>query len=323
MSRVARASAADAAVLAAKDTSLRAQRSSPTESTWQAIRRNALLYVLLLPTFLFAIAFYYYPLLSGIYHSFTYWDIKRTVWVGLSNYERFFREPATLAAWRNMALIVVAQVAITMTLPLLGAALVSRITRWQYGWRVAFVLPIVVPATVVVFVWRWFYGIDGGFNYLLRLIGLADVARAWLGDPATALWSIIFVGFPWVAGLNFLIYLAALQSIPTEINDAAKVDGCGSLRRFFRIELPLIRSQLLLLVTLTIIYYLRSFDAPLIMTNGGPGTTGTLVPGLQMYRAIRNDLDLGYGSAIGTVLFMALLLISLASFALRRSQERA
>lgn len=323
MSRVARASAADAAVLAAKDTSLRAQRSSPIESTWQAIRRNALLYVLLLPTFLFAIAFYYYPLLSGIYHSFTYWDIKRTVWVGLSNYERFFREPATLAAWRNMALIVVAQVAITMTLPLLGAALVSRITRWQYGWRVAFVLPIVVPATVVVFVWRWFYGIDGGFNYLLRLIGLADVARAWLGDPATALWSIIFVGFPWVAGLNFLIYLAALQSIPTEINDAAKVDGCGSLRRFFRIELPLIRSQLLLLVTLTIIYYLRSFDAPLIMTNGGPGTTGTLVPGLQMYRAIRNDLDLGYGSAIGTVLFMALLLISLASFALRRSQERA
>lgn len=82
----------------------------------------------------------------------------------------------------------------------------------------------------------------------------------------------------------------------------AKVDGCGSLRRFFRIELPLIRPQLLLLVTLTVIYYLRSFDAPLIMTNGGPGTTGTLVPGLQMYRAIRNELDLGYGSAIGTVL---------------------
>lgn len=298
--------------------------SSPrAESTLRAMRRNALLYVLLLPTFLFAIAFYYYPLLSGIYHSFTYWDIKRTVWVGLSNYERFFREPATLAAWRNMAIIVGAEVVITMTLPLLGAALVSRITHWQYGWRVAFVLPIVVPATVVVFVWRWFYGIDGGFNYLLRLIGQPDLTRAWLGDPATALWSIIFVGFPWVAGINFLIYLAALQAIPTEINDAAKVDGCGSLRRFFRIELPLIRPQLLLLVTLTIIYYLRSFDAPLIMTNGGPGTTGTLVPGLQMYRAIRNELDLGYGSAIGTVLFSTLVIISLVSFTLRRSQERA
>lgn len=292
-----------------------------SRSVLREIRRNALLYFLLLPTFLFAITFYYYPLLSGIYHSFTYWDIKRTVWVGWSNYARFFREPATMAAWRNMALIVLSQVVITVTLPLLGAALVSRITRGQYWWRVAFVLPIVVPTTVVVFVWRWFYGIDGGFNYMLRIFNLDELTRAWLGDPATALWSIIFVGFPWVAGINFLIYLAALQSIPTEIIDAAKVDGCGSLRRFFRIELPLIRPQLLLLVTLTIIYFLRSFDAPLIMTNGGPGTTGTLVPGLQMYRAIRNELDLGYGSAIGTVLFSVLLGVSLASFALRRRQE--
>lgn len=292
-----------------------------SKSTWAEVQRNTLLYVLLLPTFLFAITFYYYPLFSGIYHSFTYWDIKRTVWVGLNNYQRFFREAATTVAWRNMAIILVAEIAITMTLPLLGAALVNQIKRGQYWWRVAFVLPIVVPATVVVFVWRWFYGVDGGFNYLLRLLSLEHWTRAWLGDPATALGAIIVVGFPWVAGINFLIYLAALQSIPGEVIDAAKVDGCGPLRRFFSIELPLIRPQIILLVTLTIIFYLRSFDAPLIMTNGGPGTTGTLVPGLQMYRAIRNELDLGYGSAIGTVLFSVLLLISLASFALRRREE--
>ncbi|MFN8444434.1 MAG: sugar ABC transporter permease [Caldilineaceae bacterium] len=292
-----------------------------TKSTFNEIRRNGLLYLLLLPTFLFALTFYYYPLFSGIYHSFTYWDIKRTVWVGLKNYQRFFHEPVTLIAWRNLAVIVVSEIAITLTFPLLGAALVSRIQRGQYWWRVAFVLPIVVPATVVVFVWRWFYGIDGGFNYLLRLISLDSWTRAWLGDPGTALGSIIFVGFPWVAGLNFLIYLAALQSISGEIVDAAKVDGCNSLRRFFSIELPLIRPQIYLLLTLTLIYYLRSFDAPLIMTNGGPGTAGTLVPGLQMYRAIRNELDLGYGSAIGTVLFGVLVLISLVSYLLRRREE--
>ncbi|MBW7881443.1 MAG: sugar ABC transporter permease [Caldilineaceae bacterium] len=289
----------------------------------QALRRYALFYILLLPTFLFAIAFYYYPLSSGIYHSFTYWDIKRTVWIGLSNFERLFREPATVAAWRNMALIVASQVVVVLTFPLLGAALVHHVRRGQYWWRLAFVLPIVVPVTVVVFVWRWFYSLDGGINYMLRLIGLESVVRAWLGDPATALWAIIFVGFPWVAGLNFLIYLAALQSIPEEILDAAKVDGCGAMRRFFQIELPLIRPQMSLLVTLTIIYFLRSFDAPLIMTNGGPGTTGTLVPGLQMYRAIRDELDLGYGSAIGTVLFGVLLAVSLVNFMLRRREEKA
>ncbi|HQY92588.1 sugar ABC transporter permease, partial [Caldilinea sp.] len=289
----------------------------------QSVRRYGLFYLLLAPTFLFAIAFYYYPLLSGIYHSFTYWDIKRTVWVGLDNYTRLFTNPATAAAWRNMALIVGSQMIVVLTLPLLGAALVHHVRRGQYWWRVAFVLPIVVPATVIVFVWRWFYGVDGGINYLLRLAGMEEITRAWLGDPATALWAIIFVGFPWVAGLNFLIYLAALQSIPEEVLDAARVDGATALRTFFQIELPMIRPQMSLLLMLTIIYYLRSFDAPLIMTNGGPGTTGTLVPGLQMYRSIRDELDLGYGSAIGTLLFGVLLAVSLLNLAIRRRLEKA
>lgn len=297
------------------------RRGARPRSTLAQVRRSWLLYLLLLPTFVFAVAFYYYPLVSGIFHSFTYWDIKQTVWVGLDNYARLFSHPATAAAWRNMALIVLSQVLVVLTFPLLGAALVNHVRRGQYFWRVVFVLPIVVPATVTVFVWRWFYGVGGGLNYLLGLAGAGGLARAWLGDVNTALWAIIFVGFPWVAGLNFLIYLAAFQSISGELIDAAKVDGCGPLRTFFSIELPLIRPQIALLVTLTIIYFVRSFDAPLIMTNGGPGTTGTLVPGLQMYRAIRDELDLGYGSAIGTVLFTVLLLLSLANLYLRRREE--
>jgi raffinose/stachyose/melibiose transport system permease protein len=287
-------------------------------STLQQMPRHWFLYLLLLPTFVFAVTFYYFPLLSGIYHSFTYWDIKQTVWVGLDNYIRLFTQPATAVAWRNMTVIVVAQVAIVLTLPLLGAALVNHLQRAQYFWRIVFVLPIVVPATVTIFTWRWFFGVDGGLNYMLDLVGLEAVTRAWLGDKDTALGAIIFVGFPWVAGLNFLIYLAAFQSISAELLDAARVDGCSRLRAFFAIELPLIRPQISLLVTLTIVYFLRSFDAPLIMTNGGPGTTGTLVPGLQMYRAIRDELDLGYGSAIGTVLFTVLLTLSLANLYLRR-----
>ncbi len=298
-------------------------RGRPRHSLWAQVRRNRLLYLLLLPSFLFAFAFYYFPLLSGIFHSFTYWDIKRTVWVGFDNYVRMFNHPATAAAWRNMAVIVLSQVLVVLTLPLVGAAFVNHVMRGKYFWRIVFVLPIVVPATVTVFVWRWFYGVNGGLNYMLELVGLENLTRTWLGESSTALWAIIFVGFPWVAGLNFLIYLAAFQSISPELLDAAKVDGAGPLRSFFRIELPLIRPQIALLVTLTIIYYLRSFDAPLIMTNGGPGTTGTLVPGLQMYRAIRDELDLGYGSAIGTVLFAVLLLLSLANLYLRRRQRES
>ncbi|MBI4790075.1 MAG: sugar ABC transporter permease [Chloroflexi bacterium] len=260
---------------------------------------------------------------SGLIHSFTYWDIKQTIWIGLENYQRMFNDPAALTAWRNMLTILVSQLVIVCTFPLLGAALVAHLRPGlaQFWWRMTFIMPIVVPATVVVFVWRWFYGPDGGVNTLLRAAGLGNWAHLWLGENATALWAIIFTGFPWIAGLNFLLYLAALQAVPEELLDAARVDGASALRRFFQIELPLIRNQMRVLIVLTFIFYLRSFDAPLIMTNGGPGTAGTLVPGLQMYRAVRDDLDLGYGSAIGIVLFIATLALMLANQALSRRSK--
>jgi raffinose/stachyose/melibiose transport system permease protein len=297
-----------------------AARVRPRAGVLAQVRRNWLLYLLILPAFLSTALFYYYPMASGIFHSFTYWDIKQTVWVGFDNYARMFRDPATAAAWRNMLIILISQLFIVITFPLFGAALVSHLRpgRLQYGWKILFVLPIVVPVTVIVFVWRWFYGPQGGLNQILNAMGLKQFTHIWLGEPATALWAIIFVGFPFVAGLNFLIYLAALQSISHDLLDAAKVDGASPFRTFFQIELPLIRPQILLLVILTFIYYLRSFDAPLIMTNGGPGTAGTLVPGLQMYRAVRDELDLGYGSAIGTILFLVTLVFTVLNFVISR-----
>jgi raffinose/stachyose/melibiose transport system permease protein len=277
------------------------------------LRRHWQFYLLLLPSLASAGVFYYYPMVSGFYHSFTYWDIKRTVWVGLGNYTRLLNDPVTGAAWRNMAVILLANIAIVLTMPLLGAVLVRHVksATAQYWWRMVFVVPIVVPGTVIVFIWRWFYGMDGGLNILLRAVGLDGITRWWLSDPGTALGAIIFVGFPWIAGLNFLVYLAALQSISADLLDAALVDGAGPIRRFLAVELPLIRGQMLVLVALAFVFYIRSFDAPLIMTNGGPGSSGTLVPGLQMYWAVRDDLDLGYGSAIGSILFLVTFLLAM------------
>jgi raffinose/stachyose/melibiose transport system permease protein len=288
------------------------------------VRRSWLLYLLLVPTFVFTAIFYYYPLASGIYHSFTYWDLKQTLWIGLENYQRMFEDDISKTAWRNMLVILGSQLVIAATAPLLVATLIYNLghSRASYWWRVLFVSPIVVPATVTVFVWRWFYGPDGGLNQVLRGVGLDSLAHIWLGEQATALWAIIFVGFPWVSGLNFLLYLAALQSIPSELIDAARVDGAGPFRRFFQIELPLIRPQMMLLLILTFIYYLRSFDAPLIMTNGGPGRAGTMVPGLQMYHAVREGFELGYGSAIGTVLFLVTIGLTLVYFVVGRRQAR-
>lgn len=175
---------------------------------------------------------------------------------------------------------------------------------------------------VTILVWRWLYSIDGGVNLILQAVGLESVTRAWLGDRHTVLWAIMFVGFPKVAGLNFLIYLAGLQNISQELLDAAVVDGANLLQRFFRIELPLIRGQVRLLVMLTIIYWLRSFEIPLIMTDGGPGWA-SMVPGLRMYQTVTRDFNLGYGSAIGFVLFLVILMVTIVQMRMTRESTKS
>jgi len=172
---------------------------------------------------------------------------------------------------------------------------------------------------VILVVWRWMYSIDGGINVVLDLIGLGSITRAWLGDRNIVLYAIMFVNFPWMGGLNFLIYLSGLQSIPDELFDAATVDGVGPIARLFRIELPLIRDQIRLLVLLTIIFWLQRFELPLILTDGGPGWS-SMVPGLRMYHSVSRDYNLGYGSAIGTLLF--LLVFSATMLQLRLTRRR-
>jgi raffinose/stachyose/melibiose transport system permease protein len=211
---------------------------------------------------------------------------------------------------------------VVTTLPLFVAAFIFRLKSMaaQYWWRVVFVVPIIVPSVATILVWRWIYSSDGGLNILLEAVGLGRLTRSWLGDRDVVMWALAFNNFPWVAGINFLIYYAGLQDISPEVLDAAVVDGAGSFRRFRSVELPLLHPQIRLLVMLTLIFWLRSFELPLIMTNGGPGFA-SMVPGLRMYFAINRDFDLGYGSAIGTILFFLILVVTLIQLRLTRSRD--
>jgi len=312
---------------------MQASISSPSKTAVQPrkrrfsrarFRRVAPLYLILLPTILFLVVFFYYPAVSGFLHSFTYWDAKSTTWAGLANYEKLFTDKRMLTAFTNLAQLTIFHVIMVLTMPLLAATLVFHVPhqRPRYWLRVLFIFPMVVPIVVVILVWRWMYAMDGGVNILLNAVGLETLARAWLGDRHTVLYAIMFVGFPFVAGLNFLVYLAGLQGIPTELLDAAVVDGANSIQRFFRVELPLIRGQVRLLVMLTIIFWLRSFELPLIMTDGGPGWA-SMVPGLRMYQTVTRDFNLGYGSAIGTVLFALILLATLVQMRLTRDSSES
>ncbi len=288
----------------------------------ERLRHFAPLYLMVLPTVVMLLIFFYYPAINGFLTSFHYVDVRGWRWVGLDNYERLFSDARLGQSFKNLFFLAGFNVLVVTTMPLIVAALIFRVksTVAQFWWRIVFVIPIVVPAVAIILVWRWMYAADGGLNILLNLIGLGDLTRSWLGDRDVVMWALAFTNFPWVAGINFLIYYAGLQEISSEILDAAVVDGATSFRRFRSIELPLLRPQMRLLVLLTLIYWMRSFELPMIMTNGGPGYA-SMVPGLRMFYAINRDFDLGYGSAIGTILFLIVLVITLVQIRLTRTRD--
>ena len=139
---------------------------------------------------------------------------------------------------------------------------------------------------------------------MLDVVGLGYLARDWLGDPATALYAIMGVGFPWVSGISTLIVLGGLAQMPDSVFDAALMDGCTGLRRWVMIDLPLTLSQVRLLIILAVINGITSIQNILILTRGGPGYA-TSVPALRMFLRAFTTNEYGVGSAIGVVLFVA------------------
>ncbi|MGQ9681687.1 MAG: carbohydrate ABC transporter permease [Anaerolineae bacterium] len=286
--------------------------SSSSSRKWRAIWKNRVLYLLLLPIFAGAALFQYYPTAIAFYRSVFAWDGRKAYYIGLGNFAFFLSDPALVQSWVNVAKLLVFGIAVTVTVPVWTSYLIYRLRseRQRYLYRVLLILPIVVPGFVSILLWRWFYSYNGAINVVLRGIGLGDLARLWLGDPATALYAIMFIGFPWSGGISMLIYLAGFMAIPSELVDAAVVDGAVGLRRLWSVEIPLIMGQIKLLVILTFIGTIQGFQTQLIMTKGGPGYA-TMVPGLRLYQAAIEDRKLGYSSAIGLVLFVVIFALTL------------
>lgn len=290
-------------------------------STWKRVRKYWYCYVMLLGTFTLLITFSYYPALSAIYHSFTIWDgFRPPQWAGVQNYREIFASEIILRkGFANMLLLTVWQVVRSSTFPLLGAALIYRMRheKLAYFYRLVFVLPLVVPGVVAILVWRQLYEPNSGFFNEI-LLGLGMKPSAWLNSPKTALPSLMFMGFPWIDGVGMLIYLAGLLAIPTEVVEAAIMDGASSVRRFFRIELPLIIPQVRLIVILNVIGALQSFGWQLLVTRGGP-SNATTVPAWEMYQAAMQAGRFGVASAIGVVLFVLIFVLTLINQSYIRS----
>jgi len=289
---------------------------------WQTLGLKKRLYVYLIPTFLMLAIFNYYPPISAFYHAFFTWDGNtQLTFVGLGNFVEMAHDADLLASIPNLVALLVVSLVTGLTAPLFVAELIFtlRSARWSYLYRLAFVIPIVAPQIVTILLWQFILDPNVGvLNAVLGPTGLIDPHTAWLGDPRYALYALMLIGFPWVSGVNVLIYLAGLQNIPSSVLEAALLDGATGLRRLRYIDLPLVMGQVKILLVLGVIAGVQGFGLQLVLTKGGPGFA-TMVPGYLMYQDAFENGRFGYGSAIGLTLFLVILIFTYINMRFVRS----
>ena len=296
--------------------------------TWKNIRRSWQAYLLLLPVFVLLLVFNYYPPVLGLVRAFYEWAPLRTpVFVGLENFNNYlFYYPESARELTNIAKFLVYSMFAHVGMPFLMAELVYNVRSQSMKelYRLLIVIPMLVPSLVSLLLWRHIYDpAFGPINALLEGVGLDGLARNWLGDPATALYAVMAVNFPWVATVGTLICLGGLSQISSSIVDSCLLDGCTGIRRVWHIDLPLTLGQIRLLMILAMLAATQSFAVILVLTRGGPGYV-TSVPGLTMYTRAFNTMQFGYASAIGLMLFIiGIALTYLISKTVRTYDERA
>jgi raffinose/stachyose/melibiose transport system permease protein len=274
--------------------------------------------LLVLPAFLMLAVFRYYAVAGAVWHSMFDWNgFTSGRFVALANYGRLIRDPVMGKASLNILAYIGIRLALNLAFPLLAAELIFHLgpTRSSSAYKALFMVPLAVPLMVVLLVWKFIYNLrDGILNMALGAVRLGGLARDWLGGFDTALFAISGLGFPWVTGIGIagfamLLYLAGLQGIPSELFDAGAVDGVSAMRRFLRIEAPLIARQLWLVVLLTVINTLQSYVPVMVLTMGGPGTA-TMVPGLYLYLNAFSYDRFGYACAVGVLMAVVLAVLA-------------
>jgi ABC-type sugar transport system permease subunit len=286
------------------------------------IYRARLAYLFILPLFIFLLTFSYYPAISGIYHSLFDWSETKSVFIGFENYIELFTDTSVfLPSIITMLKIMIPKVLINIIVPLIFAEIIFNLNsdKVKGAYRLLLLLPIVAPGVVATLVWQYIYDPNYGlFTGIVKLFGGSAVD--WLNNSKTVIWSIIFMGFPWVGGTSVLIYLSGLLGISSSIRESAKLDGASTLKIIMVMDLPLIIGQIKYFLIFGIIGGMQDYSVQILITNGEPGYD-TMVPGYYMYLKAFTDGRMGYACAIGTLLFVFIMILTLISFRIGKKGE--
>ena len=272
------------------------------------------------------VVFFFLPVVAAFLLSFTDFDIYALGnpdylrFVGFDNYLRLFQDPLFWVALRNTLYFVLVGGPLSVGVSL-GAALLinSRLVRFKGFFRAVFFLPVVTTLVAVAVVWRYLYHPRHGlFNYALGFLGIDPID--WLGDPAWAMPALILMAVWKNFGFNMIIFMAGLQSIPTHLYEAARIDGANAWQQFRYVTLPMLTPTFVFVTLITLIGYFQFFAEPYVMTQGGPAKS-TLSIVLFMYEEGFRWWRMGHAAAIAFVLFVIMLVATLVQLRLQR--ERA
>ncbi|MDR7520099.1 MAG: sugar ABC transporter permease [Armatimonadota bacterium] len=269
----------------------------------------------LLPFAAFWVIFRAGPVLYGIFISLYRWDpLGENTFIALRNYLDLARDPRFWNALVNTLEFAALTVPLIIGFGLAFAALVfsHRHRRVIRGIEAALFFPYLLTVSIVALVWRWL--LDPDFGIVLILLREAGIRPpVFLNEPRWVIPAIAFATAWWLAGYRMVLFRAAMEDIPDELYEAARLDGAGAWRIYFAITLPLLRPAILFALVLTTISGFIVFGQVLIMTGGGPGRASEVLA-LYMYRYGFEFLEMGRAAAVGVVLFVIILGLTLVSF---------
>jgi ABC-type sugar transport system permease subunit len=290
----------------------RQTEASPVKPRWFSLtllRRAAVPYYFLLPAVILVGGLLIWPFLSTAYLSLTeYSGLGGARFVGLANYLNFIQDPILLRSLSNTLLWVIGSLLLPVGLGLFVATISFDLNGGAL-YRVPFLLPYALSGTAIGVVWEFMLRRDGAINALLEAIGLGRFGQAWLLSPPLNTLSMIVASTWQSMGVAVILFLVGLQTIPREPIEAARIDGAEGWTLFRYITLPLLRPMTIVVVGITLVNSLKTFDIIWVMTQGGPSRSSETLA-VTMYRETFLLFKYGYGSAIAVVLSAIVLAVS-------------
>ena len=281
-------------------------------------------WLFVLPALFMYAVFVLVPLLLSILYSFNRWNgVGPMTWVGLNNYVTVFQFPNLIGSIFNAFWLIVWFSFIPVGLGLVTASVINRVATGRFGEvaRTVVFLPYIIALVAAGIIWGWLFSLSGLVNQILEAIGLGAITRAWLGDFNWALSAVGIIGIWVLLGFCTVLLSTAISKVDPALYESARIDGSNWFTEFVAITVPLLKYEIGVCLTVTVIFALATFDIVYVATAGGPGNA-TSVPGLQIYILAFTQRNIGVASALAVMLMILVVVIILPLQRLNRETKQ-